>query len=185
MEKSERRENILSVLTNNRNRFKCGREIKKRTTIWGLRVRLPPPAPCANLPPSGRIIEEELREMWQGNRRLQFLPVENNTEQVKVIVDTQMKSLMMGAAYLQISTHSESDSPCPSPEIICEEPPLEQNPIKKTQKHEYLGAGKNILLWFVLLTTISSFECSVIISELEYRRSFQSIFFVLTLKKIV
>lgn len=75
----ERRENILSVLTNNRNRFKCGREIKKKTTIWGLRVRLPPPAHCISLPNMGPISEEELRERWQGNRRLQFLPLSDGS----------------------------------------------------------------------------------------------------------
>lgn len=149
IDKSERRENILSVLTNNRNRFKCGREIKKRTTIWGLRVRLPPPAPCATLPASGQIIEEELREMWQGNKRLQFLPVDNNAIQKKIKVHSQMKSLMMGIAYIQNSTHSESDSPCPSPEIICEEPSSDQNRIKEIQKHEYLGAGKFYPLYMI------------------------------------
>lgn len=64
--KQERRDNILSVLTNNRNRFKCGREIKKRTTIWGLRVRLPPPAPCVTLPSDGTVTEDVIRERWQG-----------------------------------------------------------------------------------------------------------------------
>lgn len=141
----------MSVLTNNRNRFKCGREIKKRTTIWGLRVRLPPPAPCATLPANGQIFEDELREMWQGNRRLQFLPVDNNAIQTKNIVDSQMKNLMMGVVYIQNSTHSESDSPCPSPEMICEEPSSAQNPIKKIQKHEYLGAGKMYFLHLIMV----------------------------------
>lgn len=73
---TEKRENILSVLTNHRNRFKCGREIKKKTTIWGLRIRLPPPAYCISLPNSGPISEEKLRKCWQDNRRLKFLPAE-------------------------------------------------------------------------------------------------------------
>lgn len=68
-----RRESILSILTNNRNRFKCGREIKKRTTIWGLRVRLPPPCPVVNLPPTGVIDDSVLRRCWGANKRLQFL----------------------------------------------------------------------------------------------------------------
>ncbi|KAJ8917154.1 hypothetical protein NQ315_012646 [Exocentrus adspersus] len=136
--KSERRENILSVLTNNRNRFKCGREIKKRTTIWGLRVRLPPPAPCVTLPASGMVTEGELREMWQGNRRLQFLPLDKTTSTKRIIpTDAHMKSLMMGVAYQQNSTHSETDSPCPSPEIGREEPVVESI----VQKNEFLGAG--------------------------------------------
>ncbi|PNF16326.1 hypothetical protein B7P43_G10835 [Cryptotermes secundus] len=70
----ERRENILSVLTNNRNRFKCGREIKKRTTIWGLRVRLPPHAPSFSLPSVRPVSDALLKELWFGNKRLKFLP---------------------------------------------------------------------------------------------------------------
>ncbi|XP_008545132.1 PHD finger protein 19 [Microplitis demolitor] len=69
-----RRESILSILTNNRNRFKCGREIKKRTTIWGLRVRLPPPCPVVNLPVTGIIDDSVLRRCWGANKRLQYLP---------------------------------------------------------------------------------------------------------------
>nr|XP_008200329.1 PREDICTED: PHD finger protein 19 [Tribolium castaneum] len=113
--KSERRDNILSVLTNNRNRFKCGREIKKRTTIWGLRVRLPPPAPTVTLNFNGCITEEELREVWQGNRRLQFLPFAENGG-VVVPCDNHMRGLMMGVSYQQNGNRSETDSPCPSPE---------------------------------------------------------------------
>lgn len=69
-----RRVTILAMLTNNRNRFKCGREIKKRTTIWGLRVRLPPPCPVVNLPASGEIDDSVLRRCWGANKRLQYLP---------------------------------------------------------------------------------------------------------------
>lgn len=135
--KSDRRENILSVLTNNRNRFKCGREIKKRTTIWGLRVRLPPPAPCVTLPPVGPISEDELRERWQGNRRLQFLPLsepENKNGAVSRMIvprDNHMLDIMMGTAYLENSALSETESPCPSPDV-------EDNPLYKV---EFPNAG--------------------------------------------
>ncbi|RZC33046.1 Mtf2 C domain containing protein [Asbolus verrucosus] len=136
--KTERRDNILSVLTNNRNRFKCGREIKKRTTIWGLRVRLPPPAPTVTLTFAGRVSDEELREMWQGNRRLQFLsPPEGG---VIVPSDNHMRGLMMGVAYQQNGNPSETDSPCPSPEVEREEP------IKDTLKL-YVGAAKKTVLF--------------------------------------
>ncbi|CAH1119083.1 unnamed protein product [Phaedon cochleariae] len=138
--KLERRENIMSVLTNNRNRFKCGREIKKRTTIWGLRVRLPPPAPCIVLPLTGLITEEELRESWQGNRRLQFLPIEKNTVIKRIVeTDVHMKNIMMGVTYQQNSGLSESDSPCPSPEIVSEDLAIGRNDV--LQKNTYLGAG--------------------------------------------
>jgi hypothetical protein len=55
-------------------RFKCGREIKKRTTIWGLRVRLPPHAPSFSLPSVRPVSDALLKELWFGNKRLKFLP---------------------------------------------------------------------------------------------------------------
>ncbi|KAJ9587024.1 hypothetical protein L9F63_019366 [Diploptera punctata] len=70
----KRREHVLAVLTNNRNRFKCGREIKKRTTIWGLRVRVPPQAPTYTLPSVRPVSDSLLKELWFGNKRLKFLP---------------------------------------------------------------------------------------------------------------
>ncbi|KAF7281995.1 hypothetical protein GWI33_003660 [Rhynchophorus ferrugineus] len=148
--KAERRDNILSVLTNNRNRFKCGREIKKRTTIWGLRVRLPPPAPCVTLPqPHRRVTEMELRECLsqQGNRRLQFLSPPPGSQNVRKLVpcDTIMRNLMMGVAYQQSSNHSETESPCPSPEIEKEEriiPPTIPPQKFNHNKTEYAGCAK-------------------------------------------
>ena len=74
MTTQERKESILSVLSNNRNRFKCGREIKKRTTIWGLRVRNPPPAPTFTLTAARPITDAVLKELWGANKRLKFLP---------------------------------------------------------------------------------------------------------------
>lgn len=147
--KSERREHVLSALTNNRNRFKCGREIKKRTTIWGLRVRLPPPAPCVSLPISGMIKDDELRELWQGNRRLQFLPLGDKP----VTLDVHTKNLMMGVAYQQNSTQSDSDSPSPSPEILHDTPALEPNRTTVLSKNEYLGAGNFSCLFTYFYTS--------------------------------
>ncbi|KAL1506242.1 hypothetical protein ABEB36_005638 [Hypothenemus hampei] len=145
--KPERRENILSVLTTNRNRFKCGREIKKRTTIWGLRVGLPPPAPCVVLPqPHRRVTEFELKELWQGNRRLQFLSPPSCTNGRKIVAcDTAMRNLMLGIAYQQSANHSETDSPCPSPEIAKDDRVIPPPPITASNllhnKDQYLGAG--------------------------------------------
>ncbi|CAH1983311.1 unnamed protein product [Acanthoscelides obtectus] len=154
--KSERRENILSVLTNNRNRFKCGREIKKRTTIWGLRVRLPPPAPCVTLPPTGPVTEDELRELWQGNRRLQFLPMVPSPAGTKRIVpsDARMRALMCGATYQQNNggDRSDSDSECEvggdtardedsETEFSRDLKPAVEKVSTSIKKSEYLGAG--------------------------------------------
>lgn len=111
----------MSVLTNNRNRFKCGREMKKRTAIWGLRVRLPPPAPCIHVPTTGSITEEHLKQLCQNSRKLRFLPVENNTVGNMVVpVDNHMLNVMMGTSYLE-NVQSESESPCPSPGVDQEE----------------------------------------------------------------
>uniref|UniRef100_A0A1B6CB00 PHD-type domain-containing protein n=1 Tax=Clastoptera arizonana TaxID=38151 RepID=A0A1B6CB00_9HEMI len=70
----ERRDIIMYILTNNRNRFKCGREIKKRATIWGLHIRIPPLAPMFVLPSSPKITDAVLRSKWSSNKRLKFLP---------------------------------------------------------------------------------------------------------------
>lgn len=79
-------------------------------------------------PPVGPISEEELRERWQGNRRLQFLPLsepENKNGAVSRMIvprDNHMLDIMMGTAYLENSALSETESPCPSPEV--EDSPL-------------------------------------------------------------
>ncbi|XP_073979906.1 polycomb protein Pcl isoform X3 [Rhodnius prolixus] len=71
----DRRELIISNLTSNRNRFKCSREVKKRTTMWGLKVRVPPPTPAFSLPPNRPLSDQVLSDAWNNNARLQFLPV--------------------------------------------------------------------------------------------------------------
>ncbi|XP_044756485.1 PHD finger protein 19 isoform X2 [Coccinella septempunctata] len=141
--KDERRGHILSVLRNNRTRFKCGREIKKKTTIWGLRVRLPPPAPYLTLPQTGRIQENDLRILWQGDSRLQVLPnhtgySRNTVSRCKRVVssDPIMMNLMMGMTYKRNGALSESESPCPSPEA--EEDNASDNTIKLDN---YIGKG--------------------------------------------
>ncbi|KAK9498291.1 hypothetical protein O3M35_002959 [Rhynocoris fuscipes] len=71
----DRRELIISILTSNRNRFKYSREVKKRTTMWGLKVRVPPPTPAFSLPPNKPLSDQVLSDAWNNNARLQFLPV--------------------------------------------------------------------------------------------------------------
>ncbi|XP_076303389.1 polycomb protein Pcl [Lasioglossum baleicum] len=126
-----RRESILAILTNNRNRFKCGREIKKRTTIWGLRVRLPPPCPIVNLPASGVIDDSVLRRCWGANKRLQYLPppsgpisLPESTKQLTALKQSTAENVeipvnpsdvvMRGTIY-QNSEAEQSSCPSPSP----------------------------------------------------------------------
>ncbi|KAH0947583.1 hypothetical protein HN011_012430 [Eciton burchellii] len=126
-----RRESILAILTNNRNRFKCGREIKKRTTIWGLRVRLPPPCPIVNLPASGEIDDSVLRRCWGANKRLQYLPPQigpvslpESTKQLialrqsvaeNVEIPVNPSDLVMRGTIYQNSEAEQSSCPSPSP----------------------------------------------------------------------
>lgn len=142
-----RRESILAILTNNRNRFKCGREIKKRTTIWGLRVRLPPPCPIVNLPATGVIDDSVLRRCWGGNKRLQYLPpptgpisLPESTKQLTALKQSTAENLeipvnpsdvvMRGTIY-QNSEAEQSSCPSPSP------------PSQSTQslRERYIGGG--------------------------------------------
>nr|XP_012151073.1 PREDICTED: polycomb protein Pcl isoform X2 [Megachile rotundata] len=126
-----RRESILAILTNNRNRFKCGREIKKRTTIWGLRVRLPPPCPIVHLPVTGVIDDSVLRRCWGANKRLQYLPpptgpisLPESTKQLTALKQGTAENLeipvnpsdvvMRGTIY-QNSEAEQSSCPSPSP----------------------------------------------------------------------
>ncbi|XP_020293472.1 metal-response element-binding transcription factor 2 [Pseudomyrmex gracilis] len=124
-----RRESILAILTNNRNRFKCGREIKKRTTIWGLRVRLPPPCPIITLPASGEVDDFVLRRCSAANKRLQYLPphigpvsLPESTKQLMALKQSVSENVeipisptdlvMRGTVY----QNSEAErSSCPSP----------------------------------------------------------------------
>ncbi|KAM3605105.1 uncharacterized protein V6R79_020848 [Siganus canaliculatus] len=50
--RSERYENILEALNNNRNMFMSGKEVKKKKHLFGLRIRFPPAPPNADEPPS-------------------------------------------------------------------------------------------------------------------------------------
>uniref|UniRef100_A0A8C6X212 PHD finger protein 1 n=1 Tax=Naja naja TaxID=35670 RepID=A0A8C6X212_NAJNA len=60
--KGERYNQLLSALTSHKDRFISGKEIKKRKGLFGLHLRVPPPAPTPSapgLPPSRRAGEEE------------------------------------------------------------------------------------------------------------------------------
>ncbi|XP_076030555.1 polycomb protein Pcl isoform X2 [Oratosquilla oratoria] len=65
----ERMHEVLRVLEANRPRFKSGREIKKKTSIWGLRVRIPPPVPSITLPISGVINENSIKHIILRNKK--------------------------------------------------------------------------------------------------------------------
>nr|CAD7200341.1 unnamed protein product [Timema douglasi] len=116
-------------------RFKCGREIKKRTTIWGLRMRVPPPAPAYGLPSIRPINDAILKEKWICNKRLKFLP-------------PSLSSLMSGKCQLDASAvlnghtsplKTASTSMIPLPDSAVHSHMLHQPSSSGTQRHTVNG----------------------------------------------
>ncbi|XP_062528460.1 polycomb protein Pcl isoform X3 [Bombyx mori] len=136
---NERREKILTALTSSRKRFKCGREMKKRATIWGLRLRRPPPPPmqlsALEQIKKGEPLTDDL--VQQHAPRLRFLPraptpksvvddssqpsssnpvkcsYKSNHQRMIVPVDGHWLNLMMGKRFhenLNSNSNSENDS---------------------------------------------------------------------------
>ena len=60
---------LIIYLTSHLPRFKCGREIKKKTSIWGLRVRVPPPVPAITLPYIGPITDDSIKHITLRNKK--------------------------------------------------------------------------------------------------------------------
>ncbi|XP_049887181.1 uncharacterized protein LOC126381755 isoform X3 [Pectinophora gossypiella] len=91
---NERREKILTALTSSRKRFKCGREMKKRATIWGLRFRRPPPPPAQlaaleQIKKGEPLTDELVREY---SSRLRFLPRAPSPPAVSTVDDSLQPS---------------------------------------------------------------------------------------------
>ncbi|XP_053600957.1 metal-response element-binding transcription factor 2 [Plodia interpunctella] len=91
---NERRERILTALTSSRKRFKCGREMKKRATIWGLRLRKPPPPPlqlaALQQIKKGEPLTDELVRTYAP--RLRFLPRVSSPQSQSSIDDSSTPS---------------------------------------------------------------------------------------------
>ncbi|XP_037300386.1 uncharacterized protein LOC115441877 isoform X2 [Manduca sexta] len=91
---NERRERILTALTSSRKRFKCGREMKKRATIWGLRLRRPPPPPrqlsALEQIKKGEPLTDEL--VQDHAPRLRFLPRAPSPQTIPIIDDSSQPS---------------------------------------------------------------------------------------------
>lgn len=132
---NERRERILTALTSSRKRFKCGREMKKRATIWGLRLRRPPPPPlqlsALEQVKKGEPLTDEQVRLYAP--RLRFLPrapspsiddcsqpsssntdkssYKNSLNSMIVPVDVHWLNLMMGKRFHEnLNSYSENDS---------------------------------------------------------------------------
>uniref|UniRef100_T1JA02 tRNA wybutosine-synthesizing protein 3 homolog n=1 Tax=Strigamia maritima TaxID=126957 RepID=T1JA02_STRMM len=86
----DRKTNLLTALQNNKTRFKCGKEIKKKTTIWGLRVRIPPPAPKIELPLNVTITSDVIKHF--AVRRKKCAKRQNITNNMTVLKPTKPKN---------------------------------------------------------------------------------------------
>ncbi|XP_070531782.1 metal-response element-binding transcription factor 2-like [Ptychodera flava] len=76
--RSERQENFLTALQTSKSRFTCGKELKKRKTIWGLRIRTAPTPPSIVLPTTGQITDEFMNELkMKGRRTVTFVPAQS------------------------------------------------------------------------------------------------------------
>lgn len=88
----ERRKIILNVLLKNSKRFKCGREVKKRATLWALRLRIPPQSPTVHSLPdiSHSLAEKDLLESWSRLKpEVKFLPCTNGPAPQPIKTDLQ------------------------------------------------------------------------------------------------
>ncbi|KAK3605891.1 hypothetical protein CHS0354_017794 [Potamilus streckersoni] len=68
---------MLEALNANKSRFTCGKECRKRITLWGLRVRVPPPRTHITLPIQGPVDDEIMKTLKvKGRRSKIFVPIE-------------------------------------------------------------------------------------------------------------
>ncbi|XP_071498555.1 metal-response element-binding transcription factor 2-like [Diadema antillarum] len=76
--RSEKQESMLSALLSSKMRFACGKEVKKKKNLWGLRVRTPPVPPTIVLPAIGQITDEVMNDMkMKGRKVVTFFPVQS------------------------------------------------------------------------------------------------------------
>ncbi|XP_022107936.1 metal-response element-binding transcription factor 2-like [Acanthaster planci] len=78
--RSEKQERFLDALHSSKARFACGKEVKKKQNIWGLRIRKPPIPPTIILPAIGQITDEVMNDLkMTGRKVMTFIPVESNS----------------------------------------------------------------------------------------------------------
>ncbi|KAL4218580.1 PHD finger protein 19 [Mactra antiquata] len=73
----ERLSEMQKALDTNETRFVKGSEYRKRSTLYGLRVRVPPPRIHITLPFSGEVTDQQMNKLKiKGRRSKVFMPVE-------------------------------------------------------------------------------------------------------------
>ncbi|KAK6196236.1 hypothetical protein SNE40_001498 [Patella caerulea] len=71
---------ITEICQHHKTRFCSGREIRKKSTLWGLRVRIPPPAPTIILPIDGPITDDVMANLqMKGKKTKTFVPIQCNS----------------------------------------------------------------------------------------------------------
>lgn len=76
--RSEKQERMLNALQSSKMRFVCGKEVKKKKNLWGLRVRTPPVSPTIVLPAIGQITDDVMNDMkMTGTKVVTFQPVQS------------------------------------------------------------------------------------------------------------
>ncbi|XP_054716708.1 metal-response element-binding transcription factor 2-like [Uloborus diversus] len=76
----ERKKRLLEILQKCKSRFTFGKEIKKKTLLWGLKSRVPPPTPVITLPDSGAITNDVLDSFSAASRKLKSVIKTNNSD---------------------------------------------------------------------------------------------------------
>lgn len=92
-----RKEIITQTLANDRNRFKCGSEVRKAATMWTLRVNQPPSPPNVLIQPGQIITEHILTQMSAENRIYRFLP--RVALERSLVNDAPSREKMTGVTY--------------------------------------------------------------------------------------
>ncbi|KAL8598205.1 hypothetical protein ACOMHN_043276 [Nucella lapillus] len=73
----EIRNKVEAALSGHRSKFMSGREVKKKYTLWGLILRVPPNAPCVVVPLSGPINSQVLSNpSIKGRKTKHVLPIQ-------------------------------------------------------------------------------------------------------------
>ncbi|XP_019641014.1 PREDICTED: metal-response element-binding transcription factor 2-like [Branchiostoma belcheri] len=79
--RGERQEKVLDALKASKTRFACGKEVKKRKSIFGLRIRTPPVPPTIILPLDGPINEVTMNDLEMKGRKVKtFVPAQRLSE---------------------------------------------------------------------------------------------------------
>ncbi|XP_035683962.1 metal-response element-binding transcription factor 2-like isoform X1 [Branchiostoma floridae] len=79
--RGERQEKVLDALRASKTRFACGKEVKKRKSIFGLRIRTPPVPPTIILPLDGPINEVTMNDLEMKGRKVKtFVPAQRLSE---------------------------------------------------------------------------------------------------------